>query len=164
MTVKVVINDKQFRAWMTLFKNNIGRLTVAFQDAASIMEADIFKHFNSDQKNEDGAPWPPVKQDPGKGSLLIRNGTLRQSIFKRWSRENAEVGTALVYAAAHNFGMSLFIRPRNARFLSWIGRDGQRFFSTGHQVTIPQREFLWISEDAKTRIEKAFMSESIIPK
>lgn len=131
--IKVVIDDKEVSAWIKRLKGKASRMNVFMQKAANIMHQDIDNHFQHDKKDSKGKLWPDVKRNPGKGSLLLRTGALRNSIYERFSNTNAEVGTNMEYAATHNFGD----KSRN----------------------IPKREFLWVSDKAIQMIEKTFINE-----
>lgn len=161
--IKVELDKKSLREINRLFKELKKRAkdpSNAFARASAVMEADIFDHFRT-KVDSKGNPWPPVKYPPvpSMGDVLQRSGTLRQSIGKQSSRRNAEVFSQMEYAAAHDFGMRLMIRPKNKRFLAWRTASGEWAFSKGHEINIPKREFMYISDKAFDRIREVFSQE-----
>lgn len=133
--IKVTIEAETLKEALKDFEGGLSNLIRAMKRAAAMMEADVFKHFDIDKKGEDGSPWPKVKREPGFGDILRRHGTLRQSVQKGADEQNAWVKNGLVYALTHDSG------------------DESRH--------IPQREFMWISEDAMDQIMVNFIAESI---
>jgi len=100
-----------------------------YNEAKVIMFSDIMRHF----QNEEGpnGKWEPIKYR--KGKILQDTGRLRASVTAISSRNGAEVGTNMVYAATHQYGD---IR------MGW-GKT---------RVKIPQRIFIWLSGEAENRL------------
>jgi phage gpG-like protein len=95
----------------------------------------------------------------GRPGLNVVTGRLSSSIAYdvREDGENSSlrVGTNVVYGKVHELGMT--IRPKNKKFLSWVGAGGKRVFA--REVTIPPRPWLRpsIEEELpifKTRVEE----------
>ena len=155
------INNKQFDDWKRKLSSNLNRLSAFTARSVNIMHADVVKHFDVDDKNSDGTPWLPTTGLNKRGKTLVRSGTLRGSIWKVSDASGGAIGTNLEYAKTHNYGASYFIRPINRRVLSWITANGNRAFSRGHKITIPKREFMWISDSAQDQITTLFRDEFI---
>jgi len=87
-------------------------------------------------------------------SLNVGTGRLRNSIgSKMIGREAVDVGSLteiarVVYAAIHEFGGE--INPKNAKMLSWIGKDGKRVFAK--KVVMPASPYV------RPAIDKYFSS------
>jgi len=116
---------------------------VSFKKAGIVAVRDIQLHFRNSE-SQDGK-WQPVLRG---GKPLQKTGALQQSISEAIHGDDTiEVGTNLKYARIHNFGG--VIKPINGKYLSFkIGDNWIR----KKQVKIPQREFMWLSEDADTKI------------
>lgn len=67
----------------------------------------------------DGAPWKPLKSR--QGQILVDTGHL-SNVFRSHGEDYAEVGSAAIYAAAHQFGTRpRVLKPVNAKALFWPG-------------------------------------------
>lgn len=164
-SISITVDDKALREWISKAKAKANDLTNAMSIASGIMERDIVEHFDQ-MKDSSGAAWPGLSRNykPTKGGMMQRSGHLRQSMVKSFSRSNAQVSNGVVYAGIHNFGGTIPSRkvaPRTASVLAWsVG--GRTFFSKGHTIPatkIPKREFMYISDDAISRIVKAIENE-----
>lgn len=109
-----------------------------------------------------GRAWPPRKDEGFGHPLLVKTGELMAAagqtgapghIDRLVSDEDGkalEIGVeatgngSLAGAAVHNFGAT--IRPVEKQYLSWVDSGGVRHFAK--QVTIPQREYMAIGDDA----------------
>lgn len=54
----------------------------------------------------DGTPWKPAKRPRPGGKLLVDRGHLRNSFNWQLLRQGLVFGSALIYAAAHHFGVN----------------------------------------------------------
>lgn len=133
--IELIFDAKPLLDWGKDLNENIKRLKSFTQRVANIMHADINMHFITDKKDSKGMGWANVKNPPKSGSILARTGTLRQSFWTRSSDQSAEVGTNIEYSRVHNFGFP--------------------------QRNIPQREFMWISENAMSQVMTVFNNEFI---
>lgn len=114
-----------------------------FKKAGIIAVRDIQLHFrNSEGQNGN---WKAVLRG---GKPLQKTGALQQSITEAIHGDDTiEVGTNIKYAKIQNFGG--IIKPVNKKYLAFqIGGNWYR----KKQVEIPQREFMWLSEDADNKI------------
>jgi phage gpG-like protein len=101
---------------------NVSNQSPFFTEAKVIMFSDIQRHFQNEE-SPDGK-WEPIKYR--KGEILQDTGRLRASIAAISSNKGAEVGTNMIYAPTHQFGYG--------------------------KKNIPQRIFIWLSDEAETRI------------
>ena len=152
--VSIKHNTKEIADLFRRLERSMADTTTVMEKSADIMHSDIIQHF-ADKTDSEGHPWAPVRNDPGRGDILQRSGRLRMSFYRHADSRNAYVSNNVEYAAAQNFGMRLFIKPRLKPFLAWKTSEGWAF-SRGHEINIPPREFLYISENGMERIEKAF--------
>lgn len=92
----------------------------------------------------DGASWKPNRTGT---STLYQSGNLAASIDYQTGSGHVEVGSALVYAAIHQFGGT--IRPVSAKRLAFM-IGNQLVFAT--KVEIPARPYLGISGQDQTDV------------
>lgn len=163
--ISVSVDDKELRKWLGNVKAKLSNMSIIYTKAAAIMERDIVGHF-AEKVDSENKPWPGLSKNyhPTKGDLLQRSGYLRNSIWKRFSSENAEVKTSQIYAAIHNFGGIIpqrKVAPRDSSVLAWsVG--GKTFFSKGHTIPptrIPKREFMYISDNGISKIIQMITNE-----
>ncbi|WP_020403759.1 phage virion morphogenesis protein [Gracilimonas tropica] len=128
---------------MGLRLKNTKELTATISET---MLSDISQHFE-DEKGPDG-PWPDLAEStkeerrkkgywPGKILQRQSRGSgLLGSLQPEYDDNSAGVTTNKVYAAAHNFGL------------------GERsVVASGKSMpAIPQREFMWLSTEAREEI------------
>lgn len=85
-----------------------------------------------------GVPWRPLNPAFRTGQPLRDTGRLQRSFTSSVQGDSVMVGTNVRYAAAHQFGVTIF--PRNAKFLAAPMGSGRIAFLK--QVTIPSRPFM----------------------
>ena len=104
----------------------------------------------------DDKPWKRSLRanDMKKGKTLVETARLRNSIRGRATKELAEVGTNVIYAARHQFGdkQPMVIKAKKAKALRF--KVGGRWVSK-KQVTVqlPARPYLGINEDDREEIK-----------
>lgn len=96
--------------------------TKFFARAGVVGLADVQDHFKKTQS--DTGSWKPLKYRNGKP--LQKTGRLKNSITYVYSSKGAEIGTNMVYANVHDKGYS--------------------------KKNIPQRRFLWLSQNGQEKI------------
>ena len=132
-SVSITIDDKELQEKLKTIVTNLKNKTPFHKKALIFMRQDVLKHF--EEKKGSKSKWPEVskkyaliKSGQGKdpSNLLQFSGRLRQSISElgKATEDEASVGTNIIYGATHQFGRG----------------------------NIPQREFLWLSSDAKDKI------------
>ena len=100
-------------------------------------------------RDASGAKWPDLKYRNGKP--LQDTGRLRNSITWELRPGGVRVGTNVIYAAVHNFGA--VIKPKRAKFLAIpVGGGSIRLVKS---VTIPQREYAYVSDKTVDRDSEA---------
>lgn len=121
--------DSDIQKQLTELQRRNTDLTPVMQRAATLMQGDVFRHF----QNEEGESghWKALKSATVKykakhgWSMMLQNtGRLRQSNYPSGGKDYAQILNDTIYAATHQFG-----------------RD-----------KIPQREFLWVSDPAMEKI------------
>lgn len=96
----------------------------------------------------DGSVWPPsIRALAEGGRTLIDSTALVNDISHEATDTGVAVGSALIYAAVHQFGGT--IRPVRAKKLRFklLGED-----VFADEVTIPARPFLGLDEDDEAEI------------
>ena len=107
-----------------------------------------------DQVGPDGVAWPRSARAATQGGRTLSDkGILRQSVNTHViAGDNISVGSNLVYAAAQQFGATIY--PRHAKRLSFkVG--GKRVFAK--KVTLPARPFIGINA-----ADEADISDTVI--
>ena len=85
----------------------------------------------------------------------VDHGLLKQWAVTEQSDTEITIQSPAIYAAAQNYGSTHWIAPKNAKALHWGGDPG--FFSKGHEVTIPAKQFVEDSiEQTQARISEFF--------
>ena len=125
------------------------------------------------QTGPDGTAWTPLqkryagRKKYNKTRILTLRGYLRGGIHYQASGDNAvEIGTNSVYGAIHQFGgvIDMPARAATVRFRSKAGRilfagkkhkrATEKTVNIGaHQVKIPARPFLGISDEDDVRLQ-----------
>lgn len=142
----------------------MGRVAEAMRDMTA-------QAFADEADPETGQPWEPLKtatikarQKRGKwpGNILQVAGQLANSIHAEHDDHRAVVGTNLAYAAIHHFGGTIPVHARSQQMYfrhdRRSGTVGNRFVKKSrsnfaqratigaHDITIPARPFLGLSE------------------
>ncbi|RFC63612.1 phage virion morphogenesis protein [Fulvimarina endophytica] len=103
------------------------------------------------QHSPDGTPWKKLNPDYARTKrnrrILTESGRLRDSINSKPGRDSVRVGTNTVYAAAHQFGVT--IKPKTKSHLVFRLASG---VVLAKSVTLPARPFLGISSQDEDEI------------
>ncbi len=110
---------------------------------AGILEASVVRRFET-EKDPEGKAWKPNKRG---GKILTLHGYLCGSIIGQATKDYAEVGSAMIYAAIHQYGGTIKAKVQN--FLKF--KIGERWASK-KAVTIPARPYLGMSKQDETNI------------
>ncbi|AWB06811.1 phage virion morphogenesis protein (plasmid) [Azospirillum humicireducens] len=165
------IDDAALRRLLGGLAASAEDMTDLMVQLAGQMELDTQRRFE-EQRGPDGNPWPPsLRALTQNGETLTDTARLRQSIGSRVTRNTAEVGTNVVYAAIHQFGGTVQM-PERQQTLYWHHRgdtgsadwQSSRTFKDwkfskrsranysevhtvkAHSITMPARPFLGINE------------------
>jgi phage virion morphogenesis protein len=98
------------------------------------------RRIGEEKTGPDGERWPAwsashARTRHGNQSLLVASGDLLDTITHVVSGERVEIGSNLVYAAAHQFGLDMSV------------------VSSRRRVTIPARPYLGLSGDNEADLE-----------
>ena len=110
---------------------------------------DIHRDRFRAQTSPSGVPWVPLKpwyqesKPRNQNRILTLFGLLKNTLRYQISGSDLLFGTDRPYGAIHNFGG--IIKPKTAKALNVGGRPVK-------QVTIPQREWLGVSEPEGERL------------
>lgn len=122
MANQVEIEMDALKKRMQKMRDNLTNPSPTMQKISTMMFKDVMDHFGKEQG--DKGAWVPLKYR--KGKALQDTGRLRNSITPRNTKDEAVVGTNVIYAATHNYGRG----------------------------AIPQRKFLWLSKNMTDEIMK----------
>lgn len=163
---------------MTKNTANIDRLFDDFErfvtrDVPNIVAetATEYYHERFIEKNWDGKPWPkynpynnPKRNEPTKGSLLLRTTNLRRSVRPSLVRPDLvriSAGSSKVpYARAHNEGFNGFQQVPGYVNSNFMGK-GQSVRIRGHRryQRLPRRQFIGRSEIVNQNIKSRLIAE-----
>ncbi|WP_406604361.1 phage virion morphogenesis protein [Bartonella gliris] len=121
------------------------------QGVGRLIQESTRRRIQSEKTSAQGEKW---KNNYARTSILFASGALSHSIDMKASPEQVIVGSGLVYARIHQLGGT--IRPKNASTLRFRLASGKaQHFVCVHQVTMPARPYLGLSECNKVEIVKA---------
>ena len=121
--------------------------------AAEAVRESTLERFKQ-SKDPSGKRWKTsIRAAETGGKTLISTGQLRNSIKSEADATGFAVGTNVIHAATHQFGVSgRTIRAKNAKLLKF--RVGGRWVSKREvKVDIPARPFLGLSDDDMDEIK-----------
>jgi phage gpG-like protein len=129
------------------------------------------------EKSPDGVKWKPSQRVRRKGGKTLQlHGYLVGSITYNASPEALQWGSPLRYAAAMQAGATIKVYPRSqqiyrrivrgqlrsrfvkkdkANFVSWATIGGDLKYGQAHEIKIPARPYLGISQDFALEIRDA---------
>ncbi|UNE55112.1 phage virion morphogenesis protein [Bartonella machadoae] len=121
------------------------------QGVGRLLQESTRRRIQSEKTSPQGEKW---QNNYARTSILYASGALSRSIDMVASPEKVIIGSGLVYARIHQLGG--VIRPKNGRTLRFFlnSSKAQRFVCV-HQVTMPARPYLGLSEGNKVEIVKA---------
>ncbi|NBB51500.1 phage virion morphogenesis protein [Rhizobium sp. CRIBSB] len=148
---------------------NLDRAIERIGDARPLMERiggigeDAAGRTFKTQSGPDGKPWKPSIRAQLQGTAtLIQGGRLRDSIVSKVSADQVEVGTNVIYAAIHQFGMagSVQVRAHNRLIRQAFGRPlragvYQTVAAFSRKVATPARPFLGVNDQDRGAIARA---------
>ncbi|UNE53513.1 MULTISPECIES: phage virion morphogenesis protein [Bartonella] len=121
------------------------------QGVGRLLQESTRRRIQSEKTSPQGEKW---QNNYARTSILYASGALSRSIDMVASPEKVIIGSGLVYARIHQLGG--VIRPKNGSTLRFFlnSSKAQRFVCV-HQVTMPARPYLGLSERNKVEIVKA---------
>jgi phage virion morphogenesis protein len=102
------------------------------EDLGAEVESQTKRRIEDEKRGPDGTPWAAWSESYAKTrhqnhSLLMAEGNLDDSIQHLVTGGNVEIGSNLVYASTHQFGLDMSV------------------LSTKRRVTVPARPYLGLS-------------------
>lgn len=101
LKTSITIDDRELRAALHRLADAAGDLTPVMTEIGETMRQSVTESFETGT-DPFGTPWAPLKRRNGRP--LVDTGTLKRSFVMQAMAGSAEVGTALEYAAIHQFG------------------------------------------------------------
>lgn len=138
------IDDEQIRDWLNKLTANIkkvksGNMPKLIARFGTIIAADVFKHFTTEEgPNGSWEVWSK-NYNPGKGRILQQTGRLRNSFKPTNFRKDSE---GLLW---YNNAMT------KAGFPYAYAHDNDE----GGREQLPQRKFMWVSNSAMDQLAEA---------
>lgn len=160
MKIKIVSDLKQVNRRLEKLKN-MHDSTFLTGKIAHDMKKEVALRFRN-QEDKDGKAWANLsantifnryygKKRKGTAKILQNTGRLRNSISAGNTRTKAIVGTNLIYAPTHQFGVQgRVISAKNKTRLAFYTVSGFRR-PKQVKINIPARPFMGLSEKQKTR-------------
>lgn len=110
---------------------------------AGVLENSAVRRFET-EKDPEGKNWKPNQRG---GKILTLHGYLCGSIIGQATKDYAEVGSALIYAAIHQYGGTIKAKVQNFLKFNVGGR-----WASKKSVTIPARSYLGLSKQDEVNI------------
>ena len=107
--VEVKIEDEELREILGRVIGHLEDTKPMMADIGEIVTESVMRNFE-EKRAPDGTPWKPLSEVTKARKLhpehiLIETTTLRDSIHPEASADRVEIGTDIVYAAVHQFGI-----------------------------------------------------------
>ena len=162
MAVAIEVNVKGLKRLQERL-NNLGGLDVSkiLNPIGAAIETQTRRRITEERESPEGEAWTEWSESYKKSrhqghSLLQSSGALVNSIQYLVTGGQVEVGSNLVYAAAHQFGVTTKahkIRARRKKYLGWPGMTGHPVKEVNHPGSeIPARPYLGISAENEDEI------------
>ncbi|HID48327.1 MAG TPA: phage virion morphogenesis protein [Chromatiales bacterium] len=142
--ITIKIDDRGIQAALRRLQRQAGDLTPAMRDIGEYLVQSTKERF-AEGRAPDGASWAPnrpatLARKKGSRPLIGESKRLSGEIFHRPGRDGVEVGSALEYAAVHQFGAKKgkFGKTQKGRPIPW--------------GDIPARPFLGLSDADRDEI------------
>ena len=162
----VWLDESVFRRLEAL-RQDLDRRDQLLGEIGRTLAASVRKRFET-MRQPDGKRWKPLstsylrRKKKNKDKILTLEARLRNQIIHQIQGDTVTVGTNVAYAAIHQFGGTIDIPEQTVtRKRGTKGKNAGRFmpsattakhavYSTftipAHQVTVPSRPFLGLSE------------------
>jgi phage virion morphogenesis protein len=149
--VELNIDDREVKDLLDRLASRMSNLTPVMKEIGEIVTESVQTNFE-EHKSPEGVAWTPLadstkayKEKKGRKAedILIMSAILLKSIHPEAYNDSVEIGTDIVYAAVHQFGI------------------GERSGISTHRrmPAIPARPFLGVREEDWTEIENMLMDE-----
>ncbi len=141
-TSSITINDSDAQRVLKAAQNKLLDLSYENKLAAERVQTDIQEHFNNTQSPV-GKWKPSIRVIKHGGKTLTKSGALRRSLSLAVALNVTKIGFSissdLPYASIHNNG---------GKFRHW---------RSGKYVTMPKRQYAWVSAKAKQEIIELYI-------
>lgn len=160
MDARIELDDARVIAALQRLRDAGGNTRGVMGQIARYMKTSTQLRFRA-QAGPDGQKWWPSNRARKDGGQTLRDsGRLLRSLTWRASAHEAEAGTNVVYAAAHQFGIRkiISIRPHRRTTRRAPGKTGAVSVRSspvkGHArlMFLPRRPFLGFSGQDRSRI------------
>ncbi|MGQ2942694.1 MAG: phage virion morphogenesis protein [Blastomonas fulva] len=137
-----------------------GDLSYLMDGIGLYLESSTLERFET-ETDPDGRPWKKSQRAIKTGGKTLQRTPprLRESITHRFSATDVEVGTNVIYAAPHQYGMdeSVSVGAHSRTIYQAFGRSlpGGLTIQVGafdRQMKMPKRSFLGINAEDETEI------------
>ena len=169
MTIKGDVRVTGLKNFMRKVSNRnakLNNLSPAFKRAVVLYHGWILKNFNAEGGLHDNASLRWKKSNRAKnqgGKTLQDTGRLRRDWDLRSSSSYGIIKSKVDYSSVHEEGATIpamVIRPKNAKVLRWVGKDGVVRFAKSVKrpaIVIPQRKIFPTIAQAHDIIRPAFL-------
>jgi len=134
-TFEITINDSGARDLFKRLARRVSNMTPVFAEIGEIITESVQRNFE-EKVSPEGEKWAPLaaatkarKRHPGE--ILVELGTLFSSIHPEAHRDHVSIGTNIIYAAVHQFGIGRYAHLKTRRVMP----------------AIPARPYLGIRDD-----------------
>lgn len=175
-SIRIEINIEEARANLNALLERMSNPRPFYLAVGNLLVGSVGENFRR-ETGPDGTPWAPLsaatikaRQRRGKSAIAIlrETGVLAGSIASEVADDGVRVGAVPAYAAIHQFGGTIDMPARTSKIYRRQNKDGsfgRRFAKRknkttvatdveigAHQIKIPARPYLGISETDKTDI------------
>ncbi len=148
--VEVSIDDRELQELLSGIMKHMADMTPVNREIGEVVYESVQRNFE-EKRAPDGTPWKPLAESTKKArakkgrsaeDILILNRILMGSIHVDAYPDRAELGTDVVYAAVHQFGI------------------GERSFieTRRHFAEIPARPYLGVRDEDWPEIKDAVLT------
>ena len=143
-------------------KNSLMDLTPFWDSVGMVMVKRTMRHFQQEQSPE-GVKWKPLsaarirqrnkRHKGGRMKILTDTGELRRSVAYKAFKSRVIFGSALKYAAIHQFGGTVTVRKKGTYKHDYgPGKPKGGSYSYRWNVKIPARPYLGVTEEDKSKV------------
>lgn len=152
MRIEIDVDNKEVSALFKQISSRVADLTPLMNISGEIIRSSVIENFRVGGRPE---KWKPSKrailQD---GQTLVDKGILRNSINYQAGRNRVEVGTNVVYAAIHQFGLQQSVNVKQHKRKNKKG-GASTVKAHSRKINMPKRPFLLVQDEDLEEIREA---------
>ncbi len=173
MDIKLEVDDRAVKEALRRLSERMEDMTPVMRRIGELLVSSVQENFNREGRYSGPGSWrggskrwKPLSRSTIKqrerlgywpGQILTRTGRLKSSINYHAGRDYVAVGTNLIYAAIHQFGVDkeVSVKAHRRKVRSRDIKKGRRMFARGvtfvqehtRHMKIPARPFLVVQDE-----------------